>query len=87
MQQQIVGLLPWVGLLVIFYFILIRPQQQQQKKRKEMLSSIKAGARVVTIGGLHGTIVSITDDVAVVRVADGVELTFNRNAIGSVRSE
>lgn len=87
MLDQIYGLLPWVGLLVIFYFLLIRPQQQQQKKRQEMLKSIKAGDRVVTVGGLHGNVVSITDDVAVLRVAEGVEMTFSRSAIGSVKGE
>ena len=86
-MDQIYGLLPWVGLLVIFYFLLIRPQQQQQKKRQEMLKSIKAGDRVVTVGGLHGNVVSIIDDVAVLRVAEGVEMTFSRSAIGSVKGE
>lgn len=86
-MQQVYGLLPWVGLLVIFYFLLIRPQQQQQRKRQEMLRSIKAGDKVVTIGGLHGTVTSITDEIAVLRVAEGVDLTFNRNAIGNVKSD
>ncbi len=76
-----------VGLLALMYFMMIRPQQQQQKKRKEMLEALKVGAEVVTIGGLHGTISAIDDKTVRLRVASGVELTFNRGAVGSIREQ
>ncbi|MFB5678746.1 preprotein translocase subunit YajC [Paenibacillus terreus] len=75
--------LPFVLMFAIFYFLLIRPQQKKQKQRNAMLSALKKGDKVVTIGGLHGTIVEITDDIAVLRVNDVTKLTFDRSAISS----
>ncbi|HLN62976.1 MAG TPA: preprotein translocase subunit YajC [Symbiobacteriaceae bacterium] len=85
MQGTLVNLLPLVVLLGLMYFMMIRPQQNQAKKRQSMLSSLAVGAEVVTIGGLHGTITAIDDKIVKLKVASGVELTFNRSAIGAVR--
>jgi len=74
-----------IALLGLMYFMLIRPQQQQAKKRNEMLNALKAGAEVVTIGGLHGTITAMDEKTVRLKVASGVELVFNRSAIGAVR--
>jgi preprotein translocase subunit YajC len=85
LQGTLVNLLPLVVLLGLMYFMMIRPQQNQAKKRQSMLSSLAVGAEVVTIGGLHGTITAIDDKIVKLKVASGVELTFNRSAIGAVR--
>jgi len=83
--QSIWGLvLPFVLMFVVFYFLLIRPQQKKQKQRTQMLHQLKKGDKIVTIGGLHGTIVELSDDTAVVRVNDTVKLTFDRSAISTV---
>lgn len=74
-------ILPFVLMFVIFYFLLIRPQQKKQKTRNAMLSALKKGDKIVTIGGLHGTIVEITDDIVVVKVNDVTKLTFDRGSI------
>ncbi|MEK3731384.1 MULTISPECIES: preprotein translocase subunit YajC [Paenibacillus] len=74
-------ILPFVLMFVVFYFLLIRPQQKKQKARTAMLSALKKGDKVVTIGGLHGTIVEITDDIVVLKVNDVTKLTFDRNSI------
>ncbi|WP_106768480.1 preprotein translocase subunit YajC [Paenibacillus faecalis] len=74
-------ILPFVLMFVIFYFLLIRPQQKKQKARNAMLSALKKGDKVVTIGGLHGTIVEITDDVVVLKVNDVTKLTFDRSSV------
>lgn len=87
MANQIVSLLPLLVLFGLMYFMMIRPQQQQQKKRQQMLSNLKAGDEVVTIGGMHGTIQSIDDTTVVLKVASNVELKFNRSAVGATRSE
>lgn len=84
MEQAINLILP-IALLALMYFMLIRPQQQQAKKRQQMLDSLKQGMNVVTIGGLHGTITAIDDTTVRLKVASGVELTFNRSAIGAIR--
>ncbi|MFC7681302.1 preprotein translocase subunit YajC [Paenibacillus sp. GCM10028914] len=84
----ILGLiLPFVLMFVIFYFLLIRPQQKKQKTRTAMLNALKKGDKVVTIGGLHGTIVEITDDVVVLKVNDVTKLTFDRSSISHSTNE
>lgn len=74
----------WLPLmLVVLYFLMIRPNQKKQKQRQAMLQALKKGDKVITIGGLHGTIVEITDDVVVLRVNDVTKLTFDRSAISN----
>ncbi|MCR8655739.1 preprotein translocase subunit YajC [Paenibacillus endoradicis] len=75
---------PFILMFVVFYFLLIRPQQKKQKTRNLMLNQVKKGDKIVTIGGLHGTIAEITDDVVVLRVNDTTKLTFDRSAISTV---
>ncbi|MCJ8011712.1 preprotein translocase subunit YajC [Paenibacillus sp. KQZ6P-2] len=79
-------ILPLVLMFAIFYFLLIRPQQKKQKTRNSMLGALKKGDKVVTIGGLHGTIMEITDDIVVLRVNDVTKLTFDRNSISHATS-
>lgn len=84
----IMGFLPIIVLIPMLYFLMIRPQQKKQKQWQEMLGSIKSGDRVTTAGGIRGTILSIKEDVIVVRVApDGVKLEIAKNAIASVTQE
>jgi preprotein translocase subunit YajC len=84
-METIQSLWPILLMFVIFYFLLIRPQQKRQKAVQTMQSSLKKGDKIVTIGGLHGTIESIDDLVAVIRSNDGAKLTFDRNAIREVK--
>jgi preprotein translocase subunit YajC len=72
------------AIFAIFYFLLIRPQQRQRKERERMLSALKKGDRVVTSGGLHGTVVGLADHTVTLKVADQVKLEFDRSAIGRV---
>jgi len=78
---------PIILLFVIFYFMLIRPQQKQQKKRQEMLSNLKKGDRVITIGGIHGVIKELHEDVLTLRIADNVNIKFARGGIDRVIEE
>jgi len=77
-------LLFFAAIFAIFYFLLIRPQQKQKRERQDMLTSLKKGDRVVTSGGLHGTIANIDEHKVVLRVADQVKLEFDRGAIGRI---
>ncbi|HZG57257.1 preprotein translocase subunit YajC [Paenibacillus sp.] len=79
-------LVPFIAMFAIFYFLLIRPQQKRAKTRNMMLANVKKGDKVVTIGGMHGKIVELTDDTMVLLVNDSTRLTFNRSAIDSVVS-
>jgi len=82
--NMLMSLLPFVLMFAIFYFLLIRPQQKRAKTRNMMLANVKKGDKVVTIGGMHGKIVELTDDTMVLLVNDSTKLTFNRSAIDSV---
>jgi len=75
-------------LIPVLYFLMIRPQQKRQKQWQSMLSSIKAGDKVTTAGGIRGTILSIKDDAIIIRVApDNLKLEVAKNAIASVTTE
>ena len=78
------AVLPVLIMVVIFYFMLYRPQKKQQKKRQVLLDSLKKGQKVLTIGGIHGEIVTLSEDTVVLRVAEKVEMTFARSAIAQV---
>lgn len=77
---------PLIVMVILFYFLLIRPQQKRTKTRNMMLGNLKKGDKVITIGGLHGTIMEITDDIVVLRVNDASKMTFDRSAVNSVVS-
>jgi len=82
---QLITMLVTFGLIiVVFYFLVIRPQNKKQKDAKKMLQSITKGDRVVTIGGLHGSVESVKDDAVVLRVDDNVKLKFNKSAVAQV---
>jgi len=75
-------------LIPVLYLVMIRPQQKRQKQWQAMLASIKTGDRVTTAGGIRGIIVSIKDDVIVVKVApDGIKMEIAKNAIASVTTQ
>jgi preprotein translocase subunit YajC len=72
-------------IFAIFYFLVIRPQSKEKKKREETLKSLKKHDRVVTTAGLHGVVVSATDEEVVLKVDENVRLKFDRAAIWQVR--
>ena len=73
-----------VMMIAIFYFFLIRPQSKRQKETEKMLAALKKGDKVVTIGGIHGTITSVKEKTVVLKVDDNAKIEFNRTAIASV---
>src|SRR5579863_8506085 len=79
------GFAPLIFIFAIFYFLLIMPQQRRQKKWQQMLQDLKTGDKVVTTGGLRGTIVALKDDSLHLRVPpDNLRLEVSRGAIASV---
>ena len=70
----LIQFLPYIAIMVVFYFLLFRPNQTRQKKLNEMLANLKNGDRVITVGGVHGTIVGLREDYIVLRVPPGVGL-------------
>ena len=75
-------ILMMVAIFAIFYFLLIMPQQRRQKKWQEMLKQIKSGDKVVTSGGLTGTVLSAKDDSLILRVPpDNIKLEVARSSV------
>jgi len=72
----------WLAILVVaFYFLLIRPQRTRSKKAQELMSSLQRGDEVVTVGGFHGRIKDIREDVIIVTIASGVDVKINKSAV------
>lgn len=75
------SLIPILLMFVIFYFILIRPQQKQARKHQDFVKNLKAGDRVVTTGGLHGTVTGMTESTITLEIADKVRVKVTRSAV------
>src|SRR5438445_9765830 len=82
--NPLVNLVPIAAIFVIFYFLLIRPQQKQQKEHEKMLQELKKGDKILTTGGLYGTIVGVKGDDLEVRFAENVKLFVARSAVAKV---
>lgn len=83
--DTLVQFLPIVLIIVVMYFLLMRPQQQKAKQLREMIAALRRGDRVVTGGGIIGTIAKVVNDEEVlVEVADNVRVRVARNTIASV---
>ncbi|MGA7683963.1 MAG: preprotein translocase subunit YajC [Terriglobales bacterium] len=81
----LLGLAPLLFIFAIFYFLLIMPQQRKQKKWQAMLSELKTGDKIVTSGGLRGTIIGLKDDALTLRVPpDNLKLEVSRGSVVSV---
>ena len=77
----------FIPLFLILYFLLIRPQRQQQKQQEEMRKGLKKGDRVLTTGGMLGTVWGVDDTKVVLKVADEVKIEFARSAVVQVLTE
>jgi preprotein translocase subunit YajC len=79
--------LPLILIMVIFYFLMILPAQRRQKKVNEMLAALKNGDKVITNGGIYGTIVGLEHDTVQLRIAEQVKMKVARNAIAGMQAE
>jgi len=77
---------PIILVLGIFFFLVIRPQQRERRRREEMLATLKKGDRVVTTGGLIGTIVGVSEQTLTLKIADSVRVECLRSAVTGLRS-
>jgi len=78
---------PLLIIMVIFYVLLILPAQRRQKKTQQMLGALKNGDKVITNGGLFGTIVGIEGDSIQLRISDQVKVKVLRSAVASLQLE
>jgi len=87
-EPNVLGsLLPFAAIILIFYFLLIRPQSKKRKETEKMIAALKKGDKIVTIGGLYGTIQSVKETTVIIKADDNVKLEFLRSAISSVISQ
>jgi preprotein translocase subunit YajC len=91
LQQQaqspggIISFLPLVFILAIFYLIVFLPARRRQKKLQDMIEQLKPGDKVVTSGGIYGTIVGLKDDRIQLRIAENVKVELSRNAVTALQ--
>ena len=82
--SPIIQFLPLIFLFVIFYFTLIRPQQKKQKDHADMVSALDKNDEVITVGGVHATVISVGDKTAIIRIADNVKIEIEKSSITQV---
>jgi preprotein translocase subunit YajC len=82
----LIQLMPIALVLVIFFFLVIRPQQRERRRRDEMLANLKKGDRVVTSGGLIGTVVGLSERKLTLKVSDSVRVECLRSAVTGLDS-
>ena len=78
------SLLPFVLIIAVFYFLILRPQQRRQKEKQKLLESIKKGDRVITSGGIHGTVEGLEDKTVLVKIADNTKIKVERSAVSTI---
>src|SRR5215510_4530120 len=82
---SLINYLPLVFILAIFYLIVFMPARRRQKKLQDMIDNLKAGDKVVTSGGIYGTIVGFKDDRIQLRIAENVKIEISRNAVTALQ--
>jgi len=80
-QSFLIQIVPFVLIIGIFWFLLIAPARRQRRQTQQMLDNLKAGDKILTSGGIYGTIVSLTDDIVRLRIANNVQVDVARSAI------
>ena len=86
-SAAIVQFLPIIAIGLVFYFLVIAPANKQRKKTQEMLSSLKKGDRVMTTGGIYGTIQGVEAEVVYLKIAENIKVKVARSAITGVVTE
>ncbi len=84
MSGLVSSLLPFLLIILVFYFLILRPQQKRQKERQKLLESVKKGDRVITSGGIHGTVEGVEDKTVLVKIADNIKVKVERSAVATI---
>ena len=87
-RPSIMFYFPMFGImLLIMYFLIWKPQQKKQQDHQSMLESMKKGDKVVTVGGIHGVLIGVKNNIAVIKISENTKIEINRGAIASVESK
>jgi len=84
-QQQYTTFIPLLLFLVVMYFLIYRPQATQARRRREMLGKLREGDRIITMGGLHATILDVKEETLTLELAPNVKVKADRGAVQAVR--
>ncbi|MEX1054977.1 MAG: preprotein translocase subunit YajC [Rhodothermales bacterium] len=82
--NPLVTFLPLILIFVVFYFFIIRPQKKKEDVRKKMIESVKKGDKVVTIGGVHGTVTQVDETSVLIQADTNTKLRIDKNAVANV---
>ena len=85
--QSMLSLLPIILIFGVFWFFMIRPQNKQRKETQRMLSELRKGDKVVTIGGVHGVVQSVRENSVIIKVDENCKIEFTRSAIASMKEK
>ena len=85
-QQPGLGsmLVPFLCIAVIFYFLIIRPQKKKQKEQANLISNLKTGDKVVTVGGIHGLISNVKETSVILKIADNVKIEIEKASVSTI---
>ena len=81
------GLLPLVIIFAIFYFLMISPMRRRQKRLQMLISNLKKGDKIITTGGIYGTVVGVGEDRLQVRISERVNVDIAKNAVSGLQPE
>ena len=87
MWRSLLSLVPFVLIFIVFYFLLILPQQKRQKKLKAMLEALKKGDKVVTSGGIWGTVTNLGKETVTLQISDNTKIKVQRESISRLRAD
>ncbi len=83
----IMNFVPLVLIFIIFYFLLIRPQKTKEKEHQKMLGNLSKNDNVVTVSGIHGTIINVKDKTIILRVDENVKIEIEKNCVAYKKSQ
>ncbi|MBM3248321.1 MAG: preprotein translocase subunit YajC [Candidatus Omnitrophica bacterium] len=83
--NPIVSFVPLILIFVVFYFLIFRPQKQKQSDHQKMVTNLKKNDEIVTVGGIHGTIVNVKDSTFVVRIDENVKIEVEKSSVSVLK--
>lgn len=83
-SNMLTSLIPFILVFVIFYLLIIMPQRKKQKRHQEMVNNLKSGDRIITTGGIHGTIMGVQKDRIELKIAANVKIEITKSAVGVI---
>ncbi|NIM89931.1 MAG: preprotein translocase subunit YajC [Candidatus Aminicenantes bacterium] len=78
------AMIPFILVFVIFYLLIIRPSRAKQKKHQEMVEQLKPGNKIITSGGIHGTVMGVQKDRIELKIASNVKIEISKNAVAAI---